>query len=103
MARSAPALHACAALLGRAFARIAEAAADGRTFDRTTIVRCADIWDNTTFPPPAGPPCAASGPHGPDCGGRPGTRSGGWFRGRNRTAPGPAEGYGGELFPVRGR
>ncbi|MFB7471203.1 hypothetical protein [Kitasatospora sp. NPDC056184] len=48
MARSA--LFAYAALLDRSFVRIAEAAADGRTFDRATVVRCADVWDNNTFP-----------------------------------------------------
>ncbi|MFF7456239.1 hypothetical protein [Kitasatospora sp. NPDC008115] len=48
MARSA--LNAYTALLDRSFARIAEAAADGRAFDRSTIVRCADVWDNNTFP-----------------------------------------------------
>ncbi|MER7706240.1 hypothetical protein ABTX81_25515 [Kitasatospora sp. NPDC097605] len=48
MARSA--LHAYTALLDRSFARIAEAAADGRTFDRAVIARCADVWDNNTFP-----------------------------------------------------
>ncbi|WP_380284847.1 hypothetical protein [Kitasatospora purpeofusca] len=48
MARSA--LDAYAALLDRSFVRIAEAAADGRTFDRAAVVRCADVWDNNTFP-----------------------------------------------------
>ncbi|MFF2656764.1 hypothetical protein ACFVUH_05300 [Kitasatospora sp. NPDC058032] len=48
MARSA--LDAYVALLDRSFVRIAEAAADGRTFDRATVARCADVWDNNTFP-----------------------------------------------------
>ncbi|MFE7192473.1 hypothetical protein [Kitasatospora sp. NPDC057541] len=48
LARSA--LDAYVALLDRSFVRIAEAAADGRSFDRATVARCAAVWDNNTFP-----------------------------------------------------
>ncbi|WP_327676473.1 hypothetical protein [Kitasatospora sp. NBC_00458] len=48
MPRSA--LAAFAALLDRSLVRIAEAAADARTFDRETVVRCSDVWDNNTLP-----------------------------------------------------
>ncbi|MEV7781765.1 hypothetical protein [Kitasatospora sp. NPDC088351] len=48
MPRSA--LTALAALLDRSLVQIAEAAADGRTFDRSLIVRVSDVWDNNTLP-----------------------------------------------------
>lgn len=38
------------ALLDRSITQIAEASADARAFDRATIVRVADVWDNNAYP-----------------------------------------------------
>ncbi|MGW4896637.1 hypothetical protein ACWEQL_30930 [Kitasatospora sp. NPDC004240] len=44
------ALRVLTGLLDRSITRIAAAAADGRTFDRPTVIRFADVWDNNTAP-----------------------------------------------------
>ncbi|MFG1807492.1 hypothetical protein [Streptomyces sp. NPDC049040] len=41
---------AFAAILDRSLTQIAEAAADARHFDRETVVRISDVWDNNTYP-----------------------------------------------------
>ncbi|MFJ5711665.1 hypothetical protein [Streptomyces sp. NPDC093105] len=48
--RSASAVSVLAALLDRSVARMAEAAADVRLFDREAIREAADVWDNNLFP-----------------------------------------------------
>lgn len=44
------ALRALGSLLDRSLAQIAEASADARMYDRQTIYKVADVWDNNTFP-----------------------------------------------------
>ncbi|MFI5528341.1 hypothetical protein ACIA8O_07230 [Kitasatospora sp. NPDC051853] len=44
------ALASLTGLLDRSIGQIAEAAADGRTYDRGRIVMLSDIWDNFTVP-----------------------------------------------------
>ncbi|MFE1273420.1 hypothetical protein [Streptomyces sp. NPDC058758] len=49
-ARPESAAYVLAALLDRSLARMAEAAADVRLFDREAIRTASDVWDNNLFP-----------------------------------------------------
>lgn len=48
--RQGPAVAALGALLDRSLVLISDASADARSFDRETIRRAADVWDNNTLP-----------------------------------------------------
>ncbi|MEV4808155.1 hypothetical protein AB0K18_49925 [Nonomuraea sp. NPDC049421] len=50
MSKMGTALRALGSLLDRSLAQIAEASADARIYDRQTIYKVADVWDNNTFP-----------------------------------------------------
>ncbi|MFF4779291.1 hypothetical protein ACFY05_41390 [Microtetraspora fusca] len=50
MAKKGTALGALGALLDQSLVQIAEASADARAYDRQTIHKVSDVWDNNTFP-----------------------------------------------------
>ncbi|WP_055481354.1 hypothetical protein [Sphaerimonospora mesophila] len=50
MTRTEAALDALGSLLDRSLVQITAASADARTYDRRTIYKVADVWDNNTFP-----------------------------------------------------